>query len=47
MWGTRARWGLDVEDRAGAGANRLIGPVLDRVADCPEYKVTPVRVRPE
>jgi formate dehydrogenase major subunit len=27
------------------GTNRLISPVLDRLADCPEYKVTPVAVR--
>ncbi len=26
------------------GTNRLISRVLDRVADCPEYKVTPVRI---
>jgi len=25
--------------------NALLGPVLDRLADCPEYKVTPVRIR--
>jgi formate dehydrogenase major subunit len=29
---------------AETGTNRLIGPVLDRLADCPEYKVTPVVV---
>ena len=28
------------------GTNALVSPVLDRLADCPEYKVTPVRVRP-
>jgi formate dehydrogenase alpha subunit len=28
------------------GTNRLISPVVDRLADCPEYKVTPVTVRP-
>ncbi len=27
------------------GTNELMSPVLDRIADCPEYKVTPVRVR--
>jgi formate dehydrogenase major subunit len=26
------------------GTNRLISRVLDRVADCPEYKLTPVRI---
>ena len=26
------------------GTNRLTSPVLDRLSDCPEYKVTPVRV---
>jgi formate dehydrogenase alpha subunit len=26
--------------------NALMSPVLDRIADCPEYKVTPVRVEP-
>jgi formate dehydrogenase major subunit len=30
---------------AETGTNRLISPVLDRLADCPEYKVTPVTVR--
>ncbi|MCC6623797.1 MAG: formate dehydrogenase subunit alpha [Deltaproteobacteria bacterium] len=25
--------------------NALVSPVLDRLADCPEYKVTPVRLR--
>jgi formate dehydrogenase major subunit len=29
------------------GTNDVISPVLDRLADCPEYKLTPVRVRPE
>ena len=28
------------------GTNRLMSPVLDRLADCPEYKLTPIRVRP-
>ena len=28
------------------GTNALIGPVLDRLADCPEYKLTPIRVSP-
>jgi formate dehydrogenase major subunit len=28
------------------GTNRLTSSVLDRLADCPEYKVTPVRVAP-
>jgi formate dehydrogenase major subunit len=31
---------------AATGTNRLISPVLDRFTGCPEYKVTPVRVRP-
>ncbi|MCX5742813.1 MAG: formate dehydrogenase subunit alpha [Proteobacteria bacterium] len=26
------------------GTNRLISGVLDRIADCPEYKITPVRI---
>ena len=28
------------------GTNRLTSDVLDRLADCPEYKVTPIRVAP-
>lgn len=28
------------------GTNNLMSPVLDRLADCPEYKVTPVTVGP-
>lgn len=32
---------------AGTSTNNLISPVLDRLADCPEYKLTPVRVRPD
>lgn len=27
------------------GTNELMSPVLDRLAECPEYKVTPIRVR--
>jgi len=26
--------------------NALMSPVLDRLADCPEYKVTPIRISP-
>ncbi|MFO0746759.1 MAG: formate dehydrogenase subunit alpha [Myxococcota bacterium] len=29
-----------------SGTNRVTSPILDRLADCPEYKVTPIRVRP-
>ena len=31
---------------AETGTNRLVGPTLDRLADCPEYKVVPVRIEP-
>jgi len=27
------------------GTNRLMSPTLDRLADCPEYKLTPIRIR--
>ncbi len=26
--------------------NALMSPVMDRLADCPEYKVTPIRIGP-
>ncbi len=55
-WGAaRARARISARIAAGSaflafhfpetGTNQVIGPVLDRLARCPEYKVTPVRVR--